>query len=74
VKWRQISQQPRSYALIFNTGDELAQGLKLKFLHRDLPSATIAARTASTGDVTGGTCSTAKNRRLSLPSIGDDQA
>ena len=37
-------------------------------------SATIAARTASTGDVIGGRCSTAKNRRLSLPSIGDDQA
>jgi hypothetical protein len=37
-------------------------------------SATIAARTASAGDVTGGKCSTAKNRRLSLPSIGDDQA
>jgi hypothetical protein len=28
VKWRQISQQPRSYVLIFNTGDELAKGLK----------------------------------------------
>jgi predicted DNA-binding protein with PD1-like motif len=28
VKWRQISEQPRSYALIFSTGDELANGLK----------------------------------------------
>jgi len=27
----------------------------------------IAARTASTGDVIGGKCSTAKNRRLLLP-------
>jgi hypothetical protein len=32
----------------------------------------IAALTASTGDVTGGKCNTAKNRRLSLPSIGDN--
>jgi hypothetical protein len=31
-------------------------------------SATIAARTACAGDVTRGKCSTAKNRRLSLPS------
>jgi uncharacterized protein len=28
VKWRQISEQPRSYALVFSTGDELAKGLK----------------------------------------------
>jgi hypothetical protein len=38
------------------------------------PMPTPSALTASTGDVTGGRCSTAKNRRLSLPSIGDDQA
>jgi len=36
--------------------------------------AKIAAHTASTGNVTGGRCNTAKNRRSSLPSIGDDQA
>ena len=40
--------------------------------HRTLCSATMAARTASAGDVTGGRCNTAKNRRLSLPPIGDD--
>ena len=28
MKWRQIEQQPRSYVLVFNTGDELAKGLK----------------------------------------------
>jgi hypothetical protein len=40
-----------------------------------LCSATIAARTAADGDVTGGWCSTAKNRRLSVvSSIGEDQA
>jgi hypothetical protein len=31
-------------------------------------------RRGAAGDITGGKCSTAKNRRLSLPSIGDDQA
>ena len=39
-----------------------------------LCSATIAARTASTGDVIAPMCNTAKNRRLVPPSIGDDQA
>ena len=28
MKWKQIDQRPRSYVLIFNTGDELAKGLK----------------------------------------------
>ena len=37
-------------------------------------SATIAARTASNGDSIGRICNTAKNRRLVLPSIGDDHA
>jgi hypothetical protein len=37
-------------------------------------SAAVAARTASTGNVTSGMCSIAKNRRLSLPSVGDDQS
>jgi putative DNA primase/helicase len=44
------------------------------FFHPFLRSATIAARTASNGDTIGGICSTAKNRRLVLPSIGDDHA
>jgi hypothetical protein len=26
MKWKQIDQHPRSYVLIFNTGDELAKG------------------------------------------------
>ncbi len=37
-------------------------------------SAAIAALTASTGDLIAPMCSTAKNRRLSLPSTGEDQA
>jgi hypothetical protein len=37
-------------------------------------SATIGARTASNGDLIGPICSTANNRRLVLPSIGDDHA
>jgi uncharacterized protein len=28
MKWKQIDQHPRRYVLIFNTGDELAKGLK----------------------------------------------
>lgn len=40
--------------------------------HLVLDSATIAARTASSGDMIGGKCSTAKNLRLVLPSIGED--
>ena len=28
MKWRQINEHPRSYAVIFSTGDELAKGLK----------------------------------------------
>jgi hypothetical protein len=46
------------------------------YLHgtRFLCSATIAARTASIGELIRAVCSTAKNRRLSLPSIDDDQA
>lgn len=37
-------------------------------------SATIAARTASNGELIRSVCSTAKNRRFALPSIGEDQA
>jgi uncharacterized protein len=43
VKWRQISQQPRSYALIFNTGDELAQGLKDFATEQNLSDASFKA-------------------------------
>jgi hypothetical protein len=39
-----------------------------------LCSAMIAARTPSSGELIHSVCSTAKNRRLVLPSIGDDQA
>jgi hypothetical protein len=34
---------------------------------------TIAARTASSGELIRSVCSTAKNRRFVLPSIGEDQ-
>jgi hypothetical protein len=37
-------------------------------------SATIAVRTASTGELIRGVCSTAENRRFVLPLIGEDQA
>ena len=43
MKWRQISQQPRSYALIFNTGDELAQGLKDFATEQNLADASFKA-------------------------------
>ena len=46
----------------------------LNVIYFFLFSATIAARTAACGLSTGGLCSTAKNRRLVLRSIGDDQA
>jgi len=44
------------------------------FFHHFLRSATIAALTASTGDMIGAMPKTAKNWRLVLPSIGEDQA
>ena len=37
-------------------------------------SATIAALTASSGELIRSVCSTATNRRFVLPSIGEDQA
>ena len=37
-------------------------------------SATIAARTASNGELIRAVCSTTTNRRFVLPSIGEDQA
>jgi hypothetical protein len=43
-------------------------------LYLFLLSARMAALTASIGDSIGGSLSKAKMRRLSLPSIGDDQA
>jgi hypothetical protein len=39
-----------------------------------LASATIAALTASIGDLIAPICRTAKKRRFVLPSMGDDQA
>jgi uncharacterized protein len=43
MKSRQIGQQPRSYALIFNTGDELAEGLKDFATERNLSDASFKA-------------------------------
>jgi hypothetical protein len=41
---------------------------------RDYNGRVIAARTASCGDLIAPVWSTANNRRLSLPSIGEDHA
>jgi hypothetical protein len=52
-------------------------GTRLNAIHRrsgERRSATIAARTASRGELIRSVCSTAKNRRFVLPSIGEDQA
>ena len=43
MKWKQIDQQPRSYVLIFNTGDELAKGLKDFAIEQRLADATFKA-------------------------------
>ena len=43
MKWRQIEQQPRSYVLIFNTGDELAKGLKDFATGQNLADASFKA-------------------------------
>jgi uncharacterized protein len=43
VKWRQINQQPRSYVLIFNTGDELVQVLKDFATEQNLADASFNA-------------------------------
>ncbi len=43
MKWKQIDQQPRSYVLIFNTGDELAKGLKDFAAEQNLADASFKA-------------------------------
>jgi predicted DNA-binding protein with PD1-like motif len=43
VKWRKISQQPRSYALVFSTGDELAKGLADFATEQELADASFKA-------------------------------
>ena len=43
MKWKQIDQQPRSYVLIFNTGDELATGLKDFASKQNLADASFKA-------------------------------
>ena len=60
----------RDASSLFGTGD--MQDLAL--YHGTLSSTTIAARTASTGDLIPPSCSTAKKRRFSLPSTGLDHA
>jgi len=43
MKWRQIEQRPRSYVLVFNTGDELAKGLKEFATEQNLADASFKA-------------------------------
>ena len=43
MKWKQIDQHPRSYVLIFNTGDELAKGLKEFAAEHNLADASFKA-------------------------------
>jgi predicted DNA-binding protein with PD1-like motif len=43
LKWRQISEKPRSYVLVFNTGDELAKGLKDFATEQNLADASFKA-------------------------------
>ncbi len=43
MKWRQIDQQPRSYVLVFNIGDELAKGLKNFATEQNLADASFKA-------------------------------
>ena len=43
MRWRQINHQPRSYVLIFNTGDELSQGLKEFAAEQNLADASFKA-------------------------------
>jgi len=43
VKWRQIEQRPRSYVLVFNTGDELAKGLEEFATEQNLADANFKA-------------------------------
>jgi len=43
MKWKQIDQQPRTYVLIFSTGDELAKGLKDFAAEQNLADASFKA-------------------------------
>jgi len=43
MKWRQIEQRPRSYVLVFNTGDALAKGLKEFATEQNLADASFKA-------------------------------
>jgi uncharacterized protein len=43
VKWKQIDPQPRTYVLIFDTGDELAKGLKDFAAEQKLSDASFKA-------------------------------
>jgi uncharacterized protein len=43
MKWKQIDRQPRSYALIFDRGDELAKGLKDFATEQHLADASFKA-------------------------------
>ena len=43
MKWKQIDQQPRSYVLIFNSGDEVATGLKDFATKQNLADASFKA-------------------------------
>jgi predicted DNA-binding protein with PD1-like motif len=43
MKWKQIDQHPRRYVLIFNTGDELAKGLKDFAAEHSLADASFKA-------------------------------
>jgi hypothetical protein len=43
MKWKQIDHQPPNYALIFNTGDELAKGLSDFATEQNLADASFKA-------------------------------
>jgi uncharacterized protein len=43
MKWKQIDRQPRTYVLIFNTGDELANGIKDFAMEQNLADASFKA-------------------------------
>jgi uncharacterized protein len=43
MQWRQIDRQPRSYALIFDQGDEVAKGLKDFATEQNLADASFKA-------------------------------
>lgn len=43
MKWKQIDQQPRSYVLVFDAGDELASGLESFSIEQNLADASFKA-------------------------------